>query len=277
MATLLDSDQIDRHLAVLEQSQDSDQVVASAIALAASANPAALVVLGRFLVSPEFLARLDVLADPQRKLTNLRHVLTALEANPTEVTGRLCEGLARDPSFLADPDRKMFLLTALAAVCPMTEPAEAIFRAANTEGYFNGNGPLLVANGSSRALALFEEMVADDRVDADTRVDMFHRAVLAHRLESRVLAACRRLLGRGLEPEMEKGIVETLFDYREHEWFGVARVAPRPPPWSEGTTDVLQAYVQLGRELCQRGKLAEPIVAAIERTQCEISDTLATR
>lgn len=277
MTTPLDSDEIDRHLEVLEASREPEQLVAAADALAASANLAALLVLGRFLVSEEFLSRLDVLDDPQRKLTNLRHVLGTLEANPTEATGRLCELLAAHPGFLADPDRMLFLLPALAAVRPMTAGGEAVFRAANADGFFNGNGRLLVANGSPRALALFEEMIADASAPADDRVDMIHWAVLAHRLEAPVLAACVRLLGRGLEAQVQAGLVETLFDYREREWFSVARFAPTPPPWPAAETSVLQSYLQLGHELVQGGRLSPENTAAVERTLQEVREILATR
>jgi hypothetical protein len=234
-------------------------------------------VLGRFLVNEEFLGRLDALDEPQLKLTNLAHVLGVLRANPTEATGRLCEALAAHPGFLTDPDRTLFLLPALAAVRPMTAGAEAIFRATNADGYFNGNGPLLVANGSPRALALFEEMIADASAAADDRVDIIHRAVLPHRLQAPVLAACMRLLGRSLEPEVEAGLVETLFDYQEREWFGVARFAPTPPPWSAAETTVLQSYLQLGHELAQGGRLSPENAAAVARTLQEVRETLATR
>jgi hypothetical protein len=275
--TSLDSEQIDAHTAVLKTSREQEALASSAKALASSSDPAALMVLERFLQDPAFLARLDVLSEPQLKLTNLRHVLAALQVNPTAVTGRLCEALADHPGFLADPDRKMFLLPVLAAVRPMTEAAEHIFRAANDEGYFNLDGPLLVANGSPRALGLFEEMVADVRVAADDRVDMIRKAVLAHRLDAAVLAACVRVIDRGLEPEVERGLIETLFDYQEKEWFGVARFAPTPPAWSVAETEVLQSYLQIGHRLTESGRLDQSLRAVVERTKRELSEILASR
>lgn len=173
----------------------------------------------------EFLAHLDDLSDPQLKISGMRQVLKAMEDSPSEVTSRICETLAWDADFLSDPDRKMFLLPALAAVRPMSGPAEAVFRSANGEGYFNFNGPLLVANGSPRALALFEDMVADASVRPADRVDMLHHAVLANRTEGPVVDACLRLLARGLEPEVETGVAETLYDYREKRWFGPGRLS----------------------------------------------------
>lgn len=275
--TVLGTDDIDRHLAVLESSRDRGEVQASAFALASSGNPAALVVLWRFLPEGEFLARLDDLGDPQLKISGMRQVLKAMEDNPSEVTGRICESLAWDADFLSDPDRKMFLLPALAAVRPMSGPAEAVFRSANGEGYFNFNGPLLVANGSPRALALFEDMVADASVRPADRVDMLHHAVLAHRTESPVVAACLRLLARGLEPEVETGVAETLYDYQEKRWFGPARGAPVPPPWNRAETTALQSLLDAAKGLRGPGRLSEDIQDAIEGSALEICEVLAAR
>jgi hypothetical protein len=276
-STVLDSDDIDRHLRILESSQDRDEVQASAFALASSGNPAALIVLWRFLPEGEFLARLDDLGNPQLKTSGMGQVLKALERNPSEVTGRICESLARDADFLSDPDRKIFLLPALAAVRPMSGPAEAVFRAANEEGYFNATGPLLVANGSPRALALFEDMIADSSKRPVDRVDMLHHAVLAHRTEGPVVAVCLRLLARGLEPEVEAGVVETLYDYQEKRWFGPARGAPVPLPWNQAETAVLQSLLDAAKGLRGPGRLSDNLQDAVEGTTLEIRDILAAR
>ncbi len=250
---------------------------ASASALASSGNPAALIVLWRFLPEGEFLARLDDLDNPQLKISGMGQVLKAMKENPSEVTGRICESLAWDADFLSDPDRKMFLLPALAAVRPMSGPAEAIFRGANGEGYFNFNGPLLVANGSPRALALFEEMVADASVRPADRVDMLHQAVVAHRTEGPVAAVCLRLLARGLEPEVEAGVAETLYDYQEKKWFGPARGAPVPPPWNLAETAVLQSILDAAKGLRGPGRLSDGLQDAIEGSTLEIREILAAR
>lgn len=276
-STVHESDDIDRHLLVLESSQDRDEVQASATALASSGNPAALVVLWRFLPEGEFLARLDDLGNPQLKISGMRQVLKAMEENPSEVTGRICETLARDADFLSDPDRMIFLLPALAAVRPMSRPAEAVFRAANEEGYFNATGPLLVANGSPRALALFEEMIADSAKRTVDRVDMLHHSVLAHRTRGPVVAACLRLLARGLEPEVEAGIAETLYGYQEKKWFGPARGAPAPPPWNLAETATLQSLLDAAKRLHGPGRLSDDLQDTIEATTMEISDILAKK
>lgn len=264
-------------LQTLNASKARADVEAAAVRVAASGDAAALGRLGKLLAEPSFLARLDDLNHPQANIAGLSQVLKAMEKNPSEVTGRICESLARDPDFLSDPDRKMFLLPALAAVRPLSRTGGAVFRTANAEGYFNSTGPLLVANGSPRALALFEEMVADSSKRPVDRVDLLHKSVLAHRTRGPVLAACLRLLVRGLEPEVEAGLVETLFDYQEKRWFGVARYAPVPPPWNTAETAVLQSYLDAAKGLRRPGRLPDNLQDVIEGTTLEIRNILATR
>lgn len=275
--THLDSDQIDARLAVLETSRDRAALANAAADLASSSNPAGVIVLGRFLGEPDFLSRLDDLQDPQGRFAGLSQVLRALEGNASEISGRLLEALVLDPDFLAEPDRKMFLLPALAAVRPMSRPAQDAFRAANAEGYVNLNGPLLVRNGTPRAVELFETMVVDASIAPEDRVDMLHRAMVPHRIEGPVVAACERLLQAGLEPEVELGLIESIFDFREKEWFGVARHAPAPPPWSRGENRVLLALQSLGRNLIGSGRLPPGAAQAVERTISEIQTVLDSR
>jgi hypothetical protein len=273
----METEAVDRHLEVLASSRDRDRVQASSAALAASGDPAALIVLWRFLPEGEFLARLDDLGNPQLKISGMRQVLKGMEENPSAATGRMLESLAVDADFLSDPDRMIFLLPALAAVRPMSRPAQHVFRTTNGEGYFGGNGPLLVANGSPRALDLFEEMVADESQRPVDRVDMIHHAVVPFRNRGPVVAACLRLLAGGLGPEVDTGIAETLFDYQEKRWFGVARHMPVPPPWSQSETATLQALVDAARGLRGPGRFPDSLQDAIEGTVLEIQDILAAR
>ncbi len=269
--------EIARHAAVLATSLDREEVASSALSLASSAQPEALAPLGRFLQDEAALARLDALDQPQQKLTNLRHVLGALEAHPSASTGRLCETLAASPGFLAEPDRKMFLLPALAAVRPMSEETAAIFRSANAEGYWNGDGRLLARNGSPRALALFAEMVADAAAPVEERVDMLHWAVPANRLHAGFSDMARGLLDKGLPPEVETALVETMFDYQGDKWFGVARNPPVPPPWATAETPLLQQYLKLGEHIERTRKPPEPLAKAVERTLHQIRAVLKAR
>jgi len=276
-STPLTAEQIDRHAAVLASSTDRAQLLASTLALASSGRPDGVDALGGFLKQQEFLARLDALDEPQLKLGHLRQVLSELEKHPSEATGRLCESLATSPDFRADPDRMIFLLPALAAVRPLSEDGAAIFTASCAEGRFNGNGPLLVANSSPRALSIFEQMVANTSVSVANRIDMLHWALPAHRTNPGIAESAMRIVDRGIEPEVEAALCEALFDYQGDEWFGVARHAPVPVPWQSAETAVLQSYVKLGDHLRRTRRFPDAISDAIERTLHEMTEILAAR
>jgi hypothetical protein len=273
----LDPNQIAEHVAVLSSAPDRERVVGSALALASSGQAEAVFQLGHFLEDPAFLERLDPQDEPQSRVTNLSHVLRALAANLTEATERLNEALADSPSFRDDPDRMIFFLPLLAAVRPMSSKTAAVFRSTNTQGHWSGNGPLLVANGSPLALELFAEMVRDTSVETEERTSMIHWAVPAHRLAAGVLETVAHLLDRGLAPDVDKALLETLFDYQGDDWFGVARFPPVPPPWSAAETDVLGRYLELGYHLAQTRALDPAQSDAIERTLGEIREELARR
>src|SRR5207302_4785443 len=112
-------------------SKDRDALERAARALASSGDPQALRNLGKWLGRPEFLARLDDLNDPATKTHHLDRVLSALENHPGPATESLCLQLLHTPAFLAEPDRKIGLLTALAAVRPLSEATVETFRQAN--------------------------------------------------------------------------------------------------------------------------------------------------
>jgi hypothetical protein len=273
----LDSNQIAKHVAVLTSTLDHALVTDSALALASAGQDEAVLALSGFLADPAFLERLDPQDESQSRVTNLSHVLRALAANPTEATERVNMTLADNPSFRDDPDRMIFFLPLLAAVRPMSSQTAGIFRSTNSQGHWSGNGPLLVANGSALAMELFAEMASDASVEAEERISMIHWAVPAHRLAAGVLETVAALLDRGLEPEVDRALLETLFDYQGDEWFGVARFPPVTPPWSEAETDVLGRYLELGYHLGQTRSFDPSLGEATERTLGEIREELARR
>ncbi len=258
-------------LEILRTSHDSAQVEQSAIAVVRSRDPKAIAELSRLLEKREFLARLDDLANPQRRLFHLHNVFAALEATPSPASESLCLTLAANPEFTAEPVRLNYLLAALAAVRPMSEPAAALFRTTNTEGYFTVNGPLLVANGSPRALQLFESMMADPSVDAEQRIDVIRRSVLPYRTRLPVLHTVEHLLGRGLDTNVQVALLQSVFDYRSREWFGVERNPPKPPEWSSASPETLAFVVELGKKQERRKDLPDSIEHSIKQTVDQIS------
>ena len=261
----------------LEDSRDRATLEQAAVALASSGDPDAVAKLGEFLRRAEFLARLDDLHSPADKTRSLQKVLLALADHPSVATERLCLMLAGDPVFLADDDRKIYLLPALAAVRPMSQEAVEVFRRTNGEGYYNLNVRLLVKNGSLRALALFEEMIRNDEVPAARRVDALHAAVLPYRTELATLQAVDRLLAGNLNDAVRVGAVETIFEHRSREWFGPKKNPPEPQPWESASSDALQFVLALAEKVRARGALPPPLLESVHQTVTLIREILAAR
>jgi len=269
--------QLPERIAILQTSRDRGALEEAAVALAASYDSAALGALGEFLRKSEGLARLDSLSDPSWKTSHLARVLRALEEHPSPGTAELCLELVNDPVFLADDDRKIYLLPALAAVRPMSQEAVAVFRRTNGEGYYNLNVRLLVKNGSPRALALFEEMIRDDGVPVARRVDALHAAVLPYRTQLPVLQTLDRILAADLPAAVRVGAVETVFDHRSREWFGPAKNPPEPPPWDTASQETLRFVLVMGEKATARGQLPPPLLTALSETMAQIRQIMAAR
>jgi hypothetical protein len=197
-----------------------------------------------------------------------------LHAN--EHTGAILVGLARSPGFIDIDERQIPLLPALTAVRPMTDDGADVVKRAAAHGYYSTVIPLLVANGSPRALALFEELIRDASVDSDSRAADLHTALLPHRTETAVLRSVERLLATPLEIPVAQGLLETIFDYRSREWFGPAVNPPRPPPWEGATTEALQQVLYLAHQARGRG-LAPELSGAVDRTAETVHQILEAR
>jgi hypothetical protein len=263
------------HVATIETAEERAEVALSAIALAKSDDPAALDALAGLLARQDVLARLDQLDEPQVKTLNLKRVLKLLAEQPSPETAAVCLRLSREPAFLADDDRQVFLIEALAAVRPMSADTVQYFRDTTAQGYYSFNAPLLVKNGSPAALALFEEMIRDTAVPAERRVDALHAGVLTHRTTTAVLEMVRRLLAANLEPAVNVGLVESVFDYRGKEWFGPH--PPVPPNYRTAQADVLRLLVTLGREAVEAPGVSAELRERVEEVMRVATALLARR
>lgn len=269
-------DEINRHVQILNQSRDSAQVAKSAVALASSEDRGAILELARALRRAEFLNRLDNTADPSADIRNLMLVFRALADHPTEATGRLCELIYAQPDFGALPHRINLLLGALAAVRPTSPQGADVFRESSQAGYAEVNAPLLVNNESPLALQVFKEVIEAEWLDGYVKVDMLHRSVLPKRTSLPVLERCAELLDDNLPPDVEEGLIETLFDYQSRLWFGPVMYPPKPPPWDAATTEALHFLVELANRV-----LSKPLTARlrppVESTRAELEGILRSR
>jgi hypothetical protein len=262
---------------ILETSRDRDALKAAAIALASSGSEASIARLADYFSSAEFLARLDNLSIPSEKTSHLQRVFAVLAEHPSDATANLCLTLLQSPSFLADDDRRIFLLPALAAVKPMSEAAVQVFRRANVEGYFASDAPLLVKNRSPRAIALFEEMIRNRAVPVYQRIDAAHASLLPYRTDPLVLDCAGRLLTSALESKVAVGVIQSVFEDESRLLFGPSRWPPPPPPWEQATEPALKRLVALAGEVTSRFQLSPQLTAAVGRTKAAAERILKQR
>jgi|HubBroStandDraft_4_1064222.scaffolds.fasta_scaffold246071_2 hypothetical protein len=253
-------------LKTLSNSRDRDRLEAAATAVASSKDPQALARLGGLLSSREFLERLDDLRKPQEQLVHLGKVMLALQANPSPASEDVCVSLAGNPNFTAIPARLNYLLPALAMVKPMSARAADVFRRTNPDGFFSVNAPLLVANGSPRALEVFESMAADGSVDAASRIDVIRRSVIPFRISAAVLRSIERLLDREVEAPVQIALLESVFEYKPALWFGRVVSPPAPPPWEGASAEARKGAIAVGGKGLRRTDLPASLRVAIGET-----------
>jgi len=268
---------IDADLALLKTSTDRERLERAARDLAASADPAAIRGLGRMLAGRDLLARLDDLQDPSSKTRHLGNVLAELARHPSAETGALAVALANSPDFLADDDRRIDLLPALAAVRPMTAAGADVLRRAAAEGYVSTVIPLLAQNGSPQALALFEALVLQPGADVESRVADIHASIVPCRSDLGLLRSVEHMLSaRDLDPRLAAALFESLFDDRSREWFGPARRPPTPPAWEAASTEAIAQALRVAA-LARRHRLPPPLAATVERAASSLRAALARR
>jgi len=220
------------------------------------AEAEALQRLERDLTSKEYLARLE--------LHQLDKIFRDLRNNPSPATEKLCLSLAANPEFTAVPVRLNFLLPALAAVRPTSERGAAVFSRTNENGFYPVNGPLLAANGSERALAVFVRMLSDQRVESASRVDVIHRSIIPSRTSEPLLRALGKALGSGLEPEMRIAVLESIFDPRPVRFFGRQGSVPATPAWDSATPAARRAAAAIAQRALRGNGLPAELKRALE-------------
>lgn len=254
---------VERCEQVLASSTDRDRLMKAGRRLATMGTPEALETLGRHLQQPQFLARLDDL-DSGDTTSHLGMVLSGLVEAPIPEVGAMCLALSRDADFVAVEDRKGHLLRALAAVRPMDAPTVAFFAQTNLIGYAPSNAILLGNNASPKALALFEAMMRDPKLEAEDQADAIHRALLPVRTDVNVLTLVTRMLEQKNSLALEISLVETMFDYQPVAWFKMARHR-KPPPWA----DAARAGLELALALARRSQARKRLPAALRRRVVE--------
>ncbi len=274
MSDTSSSQWIQERVEILASSKEPADLANAATELAAADHPAALDALAPFLRDPAFLDRLDDSGDPASQTEHLRPMLTALIQRASPEIVPLCLSLANDSAFLSDPDRKSFLLEALAGVVPMSAESAEVFTAANQEGYFASNAQLLAANASPTALALFLSMMLDDQEDTETRVELLHASLVPVRNRLPIIEMVGRLAAKNPGEDLVNAAVESIYDFKVSWRKG--HPAP-PPPWRTASDESLRALVALAPHLKKHLSLPPPLQSAMAATTEIASEILARR
>ena len=251
-------------VAALDSQRNPARLEAAASAIAASGDAGAIHKLASRLGQRTFLRRLDPGQPEQSDGEHLLRIFLVLADHPNAATEALCVALARNAEFVSVSWRLNPLLNALAAVRPTSAQAATIFRETSHSGYVGVNGPLLARNGSPNALAVLEEIFADEGLEVDERIDVAHRSLLAVRTNAAVAEMCARLLARRLDSSRVRlAIAESLFDYQPKPWFGVAMDQPVPPDWKLADEPARAALRSLGNTLLGQADVPASLRAAI--------------
>ena len=205
------------------------------------------------------------------RIPTCRNVLIQL-ASPEIVP--LCLGLTQAKAFLSDPDRKSFLLEALARVVPMSAESVAAFSGANSEGYFAFNARLLAENSSPAALGLFLTMMLDEEEDIDTRVELLHASPVPVRNRLPIIEMVSQIAARNPGETLVNAAIESIYDFQV-TW---RKGHPAPPqPWRTASTESLKALVALAPHLKKHLLLPETLQTAMAQTTLIASEILARR
>jgi hypothetical protein len=255
----------------LDRERDPARLEAAAISIASSQDAGAVAALAKRLGEQSFLRRLDPPHGSEFSVVRLGRIFEVLTEHPSPAVESLCISLARDPDFRAVPARLNFLLTALAAVRPMSEPAANIFRETGRSGYLEVNGPLLAGNASPRALEVLGQLLGDESLDPAQRVSVAQWALLPARADGGVVSMCGRLLAKGgLSHQVEVAILESLYDYQPRRWYGTRTGQPRPPSWESVPPQTRELLESLAETALSRPDLPLELRRAIQNTLLEL-------
>jgi hypothetical protein len=219
-------------LKTLQESKDPRALKNGAFDCASSKVPKDIEALGGFLMSADFLERLDSPQDYQTTIARLRlsRVMQALMDNRIAASDQLLLRLTKSDVFQAEVLRMQLLIRALVPIKP--SPRDAI---AYWDGVSQPGSPLaadvveaLCINQSSPAMTLLEQKFTNPAEQADQKIAWMQQLILPRRNDEPLLKCCERILTAGQPKDAQVELVEVLFDYRPEKWYRGCE-APKPP------------------------------------------------
>ncbi len=240
-------------LNILESETDPRKLMLRARELARSPDAADQNSLRTALLSPAVLDRLDSQEDYEHaghRRLRLSRVLSELVATSGPGAGATLRALLTSRHFVDEPIREVYLLEFSAGLRPPPPELLAFWEAERDpdEGLPALVFDAVITNGSPKAIAVAEQMLADPRYDEEERVFWIRTTVLERRDDLVLLHGCTRMMARGVSLRLRIALAEVLFDYRPDEWHPIG-LTHQPP-------DRARLGIQSRRQLELLGRLA---------------------
>lgn len=113
----------------------------------------------------------------------------------------------------------------------------------------------LVSNGSTEAIAIFENTLRENEYEEDYVVAWLQESVLTHRQDFALLEASERLFGaESWASDLKVVLIEVLFEYRPEFWYGIMEnEPPRPPQRDDMSDDVREILLRIANLAEEKG------------------------
>lgn len=115
----------------------------------------------------------------------------------------------------------------------------------------------VVANGSEKAIKLFEKSLLEQPYREDFVIAWLRDPVLRHRQDAHLLRACERLIKNAKwRKDYRRELVAVLFDYDPKRWYQPETVAPRPPDRKKLSDEARKLLLQIADQAAAEGQLS---------------------
>lgn len=230
---------------------DLKKSTANAIGLAKTGDASKHKKLRTLLTDENYLLTLnsayEYLALPSESL-QLHFILDALADQRFSESLKTLDVLAESPLYRQPGNRQVLLLKATGKIGAPTAGIKKLWKLQleHQEGEFHLVVDVLVENGTPEAIAILENALLTGDYPHDYVIAWLRGAILKHRQDVPLLAACQRLLKSISWPdEFKTVLVEILYDYKPEYWYMPEHVPPKPPDISLLTRPAQQKLLEI--------------------------------
>ena len=254
---------------ILRGTDNPDELVVAAQTLANSQDVADHQALSRFLVSAEFLNRLDSPAAYRGRPNHLKiaRIMEVLKKNPAPSARQLLAWLTQDVHFISEPTRVDLLIKATSIIVP--PPPEVIAFWDRFSQPDDGYTPLtieaLITNRSMPALELLEKKFADPRHADEEKVDWMRTYLLPVRDDLEILQASHRMLMGSLPEKLRPALIEALYDYKPQAWYPPS-IPVTPPNRQAASAAVKAELLTIGTMALEQIPLSKELKGVVTET-----------